>query len=252
VERILDRVRFLEADIRRLANERDLLVEELERRKEPGPPPEDWLTKTVALRSAATTSDAAFERYVASGLLGEPVSGLYPPDTPERLARINEAKSEARMLCRRIVRLRAEQLFWSMSPGKLGEAMIELAPQVRAAKRKMLKLENALAAYGRYLSKSPIVVRRPYGLPQGWRPPSQSEWANVLKADPALTELRAGPSYGMALNVLPAFVAGTSLDLTAIPIEEQVLMLTVRDVAATLAMREAAARIARWREQGDS
>jgi hypothetical protein len=199
----------------------------------------------------AAVSDAQFEMYRRAGLIPAAVDGFYPPDTPKRLVCIHEMGTHARMLCRRVVRLRAEHLFWQIDSENLREAMVEFAPQVPAGKQKMVKVERALYAYGRFLSQGPAAAML-RGVPRRWHTPSQERWPGILQADPDLFALRSGPAYGMAINILPAVLRGTEFDLTSVPLEEQILLITVRDIAATLAMRDARRGMPLWRDQGES
>ncbi|MDP9363095.1 MAG: hypothetical protein M3Q10_02485, partial [Chloroflexota bacterium] len=69
-------------------------------------------------------------------------------------------------------------------------------------------------------------------LPRGWRPPPREEWAPILEATPLdVFANRAGVQYYFAA-LLRTFGAGTEHDLAGIPFEEQVVLLTVRDLAA--------------------
>lgn len=223
-----------------------------------GLPPDDFGEDECGSRTfRAVVSDEQFREYVRYGLIPEPVNGLYPLDTPRRLVCIHRMATEARSLPRRAIRLSATHHFWRMDPEKLRNTMVEVAPSIKSPKRKMRKVEVALAAWSRYLAQTPVLVA-PYGLSRGWRPPPQGKWTETLTAlDTASFADRAGAQYQVALNVLPVFVRSiivdigvknTAFDLSAIPLEEQIVLLTVRDIAATISLREAAQQAERARE----
>jgi hypothetical protein len=205
----------------------------------------EGLTKSAGLRMVdslgATTSSAQFDELVERGVLRKEENGKYPADTLDKLLRFHDlGKTPGYFsLARRIVLLRSEPLFWYIPAETMRASMTEVAKTMSSPARKMKRVEKALAVWASYPAQSALFSLGP-GVPIGWRPPDRAEWPTVLNEEPELFENRYGMSYGTAMNVLPAFVRGTQFDLASIPVEEQVVLLTVRDLAAIREMRRLA------------
>jgi hypothetical protein len=206
----------------------------------------DGITKSGALRIVdalgANTSSQQFDEFFRRGLFEAPdEKGRYPADTVDRLLRIHDlGKTPGYFtLARRVLLLRSEPAFWYIPWENVQAAMVEVAETMHAPIRKMRRVEKALTVWASYPAQSALFANGP-GVPIEWRVPEPNSWLKVLTRDGELFRNRYGFQYGTAMNVLPMFIRGTSADLGDIPLEEQVALLTVRDLAALQEMRRLA------------
>lgn len=136
-------------------------------------------------------------------------------------------ESGARSLPRRVLRLRADFLRFPIDSASVQRAMVAVAPSVTHTRQKARMVEAAVAALGARIGggehRSSPSTRHP--------DTPQRVWPELLaNAKPEVVEARVAGWYAWANWVLPAYRDSGAPDLSAIPIEEQVLILAVRDL----------------------
>lgn len=200
---------------------------------------------TAQLRIAASNriTHREIDDWVEKGLLPpRPASGRWPIETRQLVLDIVDAAKQARDLHRRVVLLRGDFTRFPVPPGKLREAMAHIAPTIRAPKRKMQRLLRALEAWaereGLSQTRAQFTmqggwVQPPLGAAPVWQPPLPENWAALILDQELLSDDafggRATAQYWMA-RILEA-ADDPAHDLSAIPFEERVVMLIVRDLA---------------------
>lgn len=185
---------------------------------------------------------------------GEYPSGKAVVGVIARAARIHELGQKVRSLARRVILLNAEsfrvlptdvdpsmsgaptEAFFQIPPEQLRRAMVEVAPRITPHLRKMKRVERAIAAFHAWTAPSSGTGGS--GLPRGWRPPPREEWVAVLENVPLeIFASSAGMQYYFA-SLLQTLLAGTPQVLVEIPREEQIILLTVRDLASWLEFQQ--------------
>ncbi len=191
----------------------------------------EWGLRERAAGQGVSVSHRQFAEYRRWGLLPapDPTTGRWPVGVVKRLVRVRQLGEVVRPLPRRVVLLYPEFFVTGVPIGfdELREAMAALAPTIRAPARKMRRLHAACRAWS--AQWSPLATARP--LPRDWRPPSPTEWVTTLRA--AASDIfaeRVGVQYHLAA-LLRDWPGEVEYGLPVIPREEQVTLLTVRDLA---------------------
>jgi hypothetical protein len=197
----------------------------------------------AGVRSAgASVGHDQLRDFARVGLL-RPEGGRWPADSVQRVLRILDAGETVRSLERRVILLRNEPLFWDIPAEKLRAALIAVAQRIDAQK---LRRVDRSVAYCLGQQSRPLVRREGLAPRSQWKMPPKREWAKILtdpRIDDARFAERCGVQYSYAGAVLPAYVRGSDFDLSkkpAIPFEEQIALLTVRDLAIFHERRAAA------------
>jgi hypothetical protein len=181
------------------------------------------------------------------GLLEQDEAKRWAPNTVAKVVRIHELRKTLDSLARRVIVLNAESFrvvppppgredlgetsedFFRVPAAQLRRAMIEVAPRISPHLRKAKTLEAAIAAFHRRSSPGPL--DRFSALPRGWRPPPREQWVAVLEEAPLdVFANSAGTQYYFA-GLLRVFLKDRSKALDGVPFEEQIVLLTVRDLS---------------------
>lgn len=174
-------------------------------------------------RYGRTVSDEQLDEFADWGLLERQGAG-YAPGSKERLIAILAAGAEARLLPRRVLRLRANHDRFPVPAEPLLRAMVKLAPTIRRPMRKLARVEAARAAFAQVIGQR--AAARTRRLPQG------STWGELLASAPlGVFDSWATGWYQLASAVLPVYLKGTPHALDDLPIEEQVVLLAVLDLS---------------------
>jgi hypothetical protein len=214
---------------------------------------DDWLTwyqvreELAGSAEPIAVSHAQLLKWRDWGLLEREPGGRWAPNTVAKVVRIHELGKTVDSLARRVVRLHAESFrvvpappgredqgaasedFFRVPAAQLRRAMAEVAGRIQPHKKKAKRIEAAIAAFHRRSSPSPL--DRGSSLPRGWHPPPHEEWAGILEAAPLdVFANRAGTQYYFA-GLLRAFLKDRPEALDDVPFEEQIVLLTVRDLS---------------------
>jgi hypothetical protein len=199
----------------------------------------EWRVREEAEDRGYPTTHEQFQSYVDWGLLIPSPDGGWPVWTVDRLVEIRQAKVDAGPLPRRVVRLRSNYQKFPVPPALLKRAMIDMAGtrSISAPKRKLRRMNSAI---NRALAKVTVgadPIRRgghsPVGpVPESWVNPHPLRWQTILRipVDDNYFETKAAFQYHtdhsfgvMASDAWPSE--------TEIPLEERILLLTVRDLS---------------------
>lgn len=158
---------------------------------------------------------AAFSRVGLIGPRGE--DGRYSERIVPQLIAIKRAGRLVRPLARRVVFLRADDRLFPVASDKLLAALADLAPTIDQPARKL----GRMARWGQ-----PAGAGQPAG-----QPPAVKEWPGLFSAaDPARVDAWATGWYATA-RVIAVYYDPSPGPLDDIPLEEQVLLLGVLDLA---------------------
>jgi hypothetical protein len=188
-----------------------------------------WSLRQAAESAGFPVTFRQLERYASWGILGEPADGRWPPEAVDRLIEARKVSRDVRSLPRLVLRLRANFLRFPIHASAVRRALVELAPAVANSRAKVHRMEQALSVFGGRLAQTGRGRLQARVYPT----PPQTGWAKVLiDARLELVEARVAGWYAWANWVLPAYRQDGAPDLVDIPVEEQVLILAVRDLDA--------------------
>lgn len=193
-----------------------------------------WALRKRAAERGCQVSGEQFKAFLACGLLPVSSDERWPVETVERLVRICQLGETVRSLTRRLLLLRREPAFSEVPADKLREAMLDVAPKIETPARKMRRVDVAV----RWWASIGQTIAKASPLPSAWRPPTYKVWQEVLLSadDTAFAERVSWQYY--AAGLLRDLTRGTKYDLTDLPVEELVTLLTIRDLAALRDQRE--------------
>ncbi len=197
--------------------------------------------RTLAEERGYPVSHMQFQQFWKAGLLPEPQEGRWSEDTVDRLVIVRRLSETVRSLPRRVIRLR-DHLNFPVEPEKLRQAMVDLIPLIGTPATKMRRIDAACVYWGNFEAAGGPPLKG-MTLPHGWKPPRLNQWQEILQeGDAAYFDRRAGMQYYFVQAVLPVYVANTPYNLDDILEEEQVTLLTIRDLAAWKRLREESAK----------
>jgi len=156
----------------------------------------------------------------------------------DRLVEIRRLKHQARPLWRRAILLHARN--YPMSPNALREAMLRTLPTIKAPKRKMRRID-ALVRWEASKLEDPTFAGTMWSKPvrrtDDFMEPA--EWKGIVSRRDIDDESFAAHVSAMCYFAFAFKHSPTSapLDLSSIPSEEVIILLTVRQLAG-LAKRE--------------
>jgi hypothetical protein len=183
----------------------------------------EWGLRQAAESLGVPVSHQQFRSYRYWGLIPEPSDhcGRWPQSVVDRLVRIRSLHDEVRPLPRRVLRLRSEPEFADIPAEQLRDAMFVVLPTITAPVRKLRRIDDAVHALPGFGGRRSARTRRPH----------RTDWETLLRtADlDVLANRMAGHVHLLAS--LNEYGKGTDHDLRDIPLEEQILLLTVRDLA---------------------
>lgn len=144
--------------------------------------------------------------------------GTYEGVLVNQLIALKRTGRVVRPLPRRVVFLRGYYPLFPVSPDRLQQALVEMAPTVHGAARKLARLSRSGRSRGEASLRQPSL-------------PPAKVWDGLLQgASPELVEAWATGWYAMARDVIPAYYAPRTSPLDDIPLEEQVLLLAILDL----------------------
>ncbi len=223
----------------------------------------EWGLRQSAQEKGWPTTHSQLWSYVHYGLLQGPVDGLWDESTLAKLLQIRRLSRTIRSLPRRVVYLRSNYIDYPVPTALLRKAMIDMAPSVKAAKRKTRQIEAALRQMFEGIrevcpycgqSKSLRPERKIVRL---WRMPKVEDWPAVLRTKSITNELFERQAalayytrsmlagYGLVIDKRiepPTIAAKHGLDkrrietiavkhAADIPLEEQAVILMVRNLS---------------------
>jgi hypothetical protein len=158
------------------------------------------------------------------GLIGEPdAHGEYPADTLARLVEIHGRPGH--LLARRVIALRANRSLFPVPPRRVRDAMTRVLPGIKASYRKMLRIDRAVHWWVALQERRP-----PPGRSWGRKVPRRERWAAILHGvDDDVFEERLSAMYHLDA-VLCTDTVGAPYELGAIPVEERIILLLIRDL----------------------
>jgi len=182
------------------------------------PRSESWLRDGAEAQGFSVTH-AQFTSYQRAGVLPlADQSGRYPEWTLAALIRIRNLGSAVRPLPRRVIRLRGDWNLFPVSGANLKAAMLATIPSIKAPRRKLRRM----AVDGK--SQGDRRLRR--------RLPTPAEWIALVERAPAeRIEMWAVGWYAMVVNFIPAYHHPNPNPLADIPLEEQVILYAILDLA---------------------
>ena len=169
-------------------------------------------------------SNRQLRTFVEWGLLDWDDHG-YMPNSVDRLPLILEAGDvDARSMPRRVLRLRANHDLFPVPAEPLRRAMVELAPTISRPIRKLARVLAAERAFAERIGQR--------GTPRKGRLPDAATWPALLQSVPlGVVDSRVMAWYQLVAAVLPTYLKDSGIDLSDIPIEEQVVLVAVLDLS---------------------
>ncbi len=196
-----------------------------------------WKLRAEAEDRDVPVSHKQFEGYRKWGLIPDPEDGGWLPATVDRLIRIRKLKDQTRPLWRRAILLHAQ--YYPVAPRALREAMLRTLPTIKAPKRKMRRIDAVI----RWEAKK---LEDPAYAGMMWSKPARrtddfmepNKWKTILGRRDFDDKLFAAHSSTMCYFAigLKHGAQGTGLDISSIPDEEVIILLTVRQLTG-LAIR---------------
>ena len=190
--------------------------------------PDSGLPQRVTAYGARMLADETGEAVTSAQLrafhrVGLTVSpdqdGTFDGRLVNQLIALKRAGHHVRPLARRVVFLRGYHLLFPVSAEKLQQALIEMAPTVEGAARKLARMRRSgQSPAGSFLRRAAL--------------PRVKEWEALLRgATPELVDAWAVGWYAMARDAIPAYHAPAPSPLDDIALEEQVLLLAILDLS---------------------
>lgn len=204
-------------------------------------------------------SDGQLKDWRDWGLLVQDADGLWDANTVEKVVRIHELGKTLDAYPRRVIFLNAETFrvlppipgreadgdqsepFFHIPPECLRRAMSDVAPRIRPHLSSMKRVDAAVMAIP-LASREPDSIK-PRQQKSGKLPPRE-EWVSILEsasADEFAT--RVGFQYYVAA-LLRQFGKDADHDLSDIPFDYQIVLLTIRDLEARRRLRAQKTRVA--------
>jgi hypothetical protein len=189
-------------------------------------------------------SGAQLRRFIAVGLLEEPMDGGWSADVIGRIAAICALGRSVQSLRRRVILLGYDlrpdgapldartahpyQPPFAIPPDTIRAAMRKIVPLIPA--KRMRAISAACMWYARRLAGASLKRR---SLPDRWKPPVHKEWDGILEQpDNETFAWHLPEAYNTAYVILPRYERETNSDLGEIPMEERVTLSMIRHLAA--------------------
>jgi hypothetical protein len=162
------------------------------------------------------------------GLVPQATRRAWAPETVDRVVEARRLGESVRPLWRRAI-LAAKT--YRISPPILRRAMIRTLTSIAAPTRKMNRISRAVRWEARKLEDPAYIGEFRRQQPLGFIDPSQ--WKRVLKRRDVDDRLFGETASMMAhfAHMLEIATRGTSADISSIPYEERVILLTIRQLA---------------------
>lgn len=207
--------------------------------------------RAAAERAGFPVTHAQLRDYQAWGLMPEgEITDLSSEDLIERLVAIRKLSASHRSLARRVIWLRVKNIQFVHVPipaEKVQKAVIAVTSTMQYRSRKMKVVDSAC----RWWSNQASVIAnrltptpRPGFLPERqlppkWHPPQVGSWKRLLEyARPDWLDSHLGIQGSLAFQLLDREVNGAPLQISSMPLEELVVLLTIRDVSAWLTLSD--------------
>lgn len=199
-----------------------------------------WKLRTEAEVRHAPVSHKQFEGYRRWRLIPDPEDGGWPPETVDRLVQIRKLEDKARPLWRRAILLHARS--YPVAPNALREAMLRTLPTIKAPKRKMWRIDALIQWEARKLEDPTypgMFSSKPARRTDDFMEPGK--WNGILGRRDIDDELFAEHTSTMCYFALglKQSAKSTPLDISSIPDEEVIILLTVRQLAGLAVRAEA-------------
>lgn len=191
-----------------------------------------WKLRAEAEAREVPVSYKQFRGYRKWLLIPDPEDGGWPPEMVDRLIQIRKLEEQARPLWRRAILLHARG--YRMDPAALREAMLRTLPTIKAPKRKMRRIDAVIRLEAKKL-EDPAYAGMVQLEPKGFTddPTEPGKWKGILRRRDVDDEL-----FGAHTSTMCYFALGlkqgakiTHLDISSIPDEEVIMLLTVRQLA---------------------
>jgi hypothetical protein len=181
------------------------------------------------------------------GLLHQRQDGLWPAVTVSQIVRILELSQTVRSRARQVIQLKMEsshplpgqdlksergylsEEFFRIPAEPLRKAMLDVARKIKPYKRKMKQMELWIAAYSARHEPSPM--DRFTKLPSGWKTPPREDWCDILTDAPLEQFQQTAEMQYVFVSILPSYLSGSDINLAAIPLDEQIVLLTIRELS---------------------
>jgi hypothetical protein len=180
------------------------------------------------------------------GLLHQDASLLWDGNTVSKIIRIHDVGKSVDAIARRVILLSAEtsrtippapgresdgersEWFFQVPPESLRRAMLEVAPKIRPHLKKMRRIAAAVSAMPSASGNARSGTRRQQSSADSL--PRSDEWEAVLsEASTQEFAQRSGLQYYVAA-LLGELGRRGGVDVSDSPVEEQIVLLTVRDL----------------------
>jgi hypothetical protein len=190
----------------------------------------EWGLRQAAENQGVPVSHQQFQSYRRWGLIPEPSEdrGRWPQSVVERLIKIRCLHDEVRPLPRRVLRLRSEPEFADIPAEHLRDAMLAVLPTITAPVRKLRWIDDAVHALPGFGGRRHARAGRP----------RRTEWETLLRTADLDVLVNRMAGHVHLLASLNEYGKGTAHDLRDIPLEEQIVLLTIRDVAQIQAAQD--------------
>ncbi len=191
----------------------------------------EWRLRAEAEKRDVSVSYKQFQGYRKWRLIPDPEDGGWPPDTVDRLVQIRKLADQARPLWRRAILLHAR--YYPVTPNALRKAMLRTLPTIKAPKRKMRRIDALIRWEARKLEDpayAGILWSKPVTRTDDFMEPGK--WKSILGRRDIDDKLFAAHTSTMCYFAigLKHGTKGSRLDISSIPDEEVVILLTVRQL----------------------
>lgn len=191
-----------------------------------------WKLRAEAEAREVPVSYKQFQGYRKWLLIPDPEDGGWPTEMVDRLIQIRKLEVQARPLWRRAILLHAR--YYTVAPSALRAAMLRTLPTIKAPKRKMRRI-NAVIQWEARKLEDPAYAGMVRSEPMGSTDDSMEpgKWKGILgrrDVDDELFGAHASTMCYFALG-LKHSAKSTQLDVSSIPDEEVIMLLTIRQLA---------------------
>jgi len=230
-----------------------------------------WLTEYRLRQSAELagypTTHAQLMRLHEWDLLGQRQCGLWPPEAADRVIQARKLESDkdgARFLPRRVIRLRADFQRFPIPNETLRRAMVELVSGIQRPAHSLQLVHQAMCwlvelRYAQYGPPRPLgqvgggwllnEERYPPPFPPSAQLPAPTEWKAILKDPTVPNDMTNGLSFGRVAwdsyrwnLALEGEMKRQETAYLQIPLEERIVVLTVRHLSLVKQSQDDAAK----------
>jgi len=171
--------------------------------------------------------------YSAKGLIEEPgADGRWPASELQRLLVAKAMAADVHSIARRVLRMRGDPYGYPVAGAKLQAAMVAVVPTIHKPIRKAGRIAAYAIPWPWPSIRSRVLGEIRFGVVKRRVIPPFGRWDEILRStDPARFDQLAERWYAIVQRVMPTgFPAGTD-PLADIPLEEQITIYAVLDLA---------------------